>query len=335
MTEKHYGGSSSFGFKEKPEKTKNSALEIKNKKQKKMEENEESYMDEEKLVEAGKIAKQVREYALSIAKKDMLLIELAEKIESKVYELGAKPAFPVNLSIDEIAAHDTPAHNDERKTHGLLKIDIGVHIDGFVADTAISVDLENSEINKKLIDTAKKCLESAKKTVSSKISLGELGKNIEQSAKEADLLTIRNLTGHLIEEYDLHAGVSIPNYDTKQEQEIGEGVYAIEPFVTNGQGLVKDSKPSGIYVVQKPGNIRDNFAREVLSYILDEYVSLPFCSRWIVKKFGTRALIALKQIENAGILHQYAQLTEAGKGLVAQAEHTFIIKDNEVIITTD
>ena len=105
--------------------------------------------DRQKILEAGNIAKQVREYAKGIIKKGTPLLEIVEKIEEKIIELKAKPAFPTNLSIDNIAAHYTPAYNDETSSHGLLKIDFGVHIGGFIADTAFSLDLENLEENKK------------------------------------------------------------------------------------------------------------------------------------------------------------------------------------------
>jgi len=108
-------------------------------------------MKNDKIKKAGKIAKEAKEYAKSFIKKDMPLLEIAEKIENKIMELGGKMAFPTNLSINEIAAHYTPTYNDETKAHGLLKVDLGVHIDGWTADTAFSIDLENSEENKKFI----------------------------------------------------------------------------------------------------------------------------------------------------------------------------------------
>lgn len=336
MTEKHYGGSSSFGAKDtKVNTSKLIVVEPKQKKAKKeTQEKESKFEGYNEIIKAGKIASEARAFGISIAKKGTPLLEIAEKIESKIIELGGKPAFPVNLSINEIAAHDTPAHNDERVASGLLKIDLGVHIDGWVADTATSVDLENSELNKKLIKTSQDSLSNALKIVSEEISLGEIGKTIEDTAKTASFLPIHNLSGHSIENYDLHAGIMVPNYDTKQTQKIEEGLFAIEPFITNGSGAVRDSRMSGIYAIQKAGSVRDSFAREVLTYIAEEYISLPFCSRWIVKKFGTRGLIALKQIEQAGILHQYPMLIEQGNGFVAQTEHTVLIKDGKVTITT-
>ena len=113
------------------------------------------------LKKAGAIAKQAVAYAKELIKPDMLLLEIAEQIESKIDELGGKPAFPVNLSIDNIAAHYTPSWNDSSISRGLLKVDIGVQVDGYIADTAFSIDLENSEENKKLIEAAEAALEKA------------------------------------------------------------------------------------------------------------------------------------------------------------------------------
>ena len=288
----------------------------------------------EKYNKAGKITSEVVEYAKSIVKKDVLLIELAEKIEQKIYDLGGKPAFPVNLSINEVAAHATPSYNDESKAHGLLKVDIGVHIEGFAADTAFSVDLEDNEVNKGLIESAEDALKEGLKIVKHKIELREIGKVISERIKSKGFMPVVNLSGHAIKEYDLHAGVNVPNYDNGDDSELEEGVYAIEPFSTNGSGKVIDGRPSGIYQVVKQGNVRDNMAREVLKFIVEEYKTLPFCSRWIHKKFGGRGLLGLRFIEQAGLLHGFTQLVEISHGIVAQAEHTIIVQGNEVIVTT-
>ena len=287
-----------------------------------------------KLKQAGEIAKKVKELAREIAKKGTPLLEIANKIDEKITELGGKSAFPVNLSINEIAAHATPTYDDKTLAHGLLKIDIGVHIDGYVADTAFSIDLENSEENKKIIETAEEALKSALEVTNYRKELAEIGNAIEKKIKSRNLQPIINLSGHSIGRYDLHAGITIPNYDNGQDHELEEGTYAIEPFVTTGAGRVINGKPSGIYVVENEGQVRDSFAREVLKHILKEYQTLPFCSRWLVKKFGSRALIALKRLEEARILHQYPQLIEKERKPVAQAEHTIIITKKEKIVTT-
>jgi len=292
----------------------------------------------EKTKKAGKIHQDVVVYAREIIKPGMKLIDIANKIDDKIAELGAKPAFPVNLSINEVAAHSTPEFNDEEIARGLLKVDIGLQIDGYVADGAFSLDLSDGDEsieNKKLISAAEAGLKAALESIGLGVSLGEVGKSVQEAINDKGFVPIENLMGHQIKQYDLHAGLNIPNYDSEDDTEIEEGVYAIEPFATNGSGRVKNGKPSGIYKLQEEGNVRDGFAREVLVFIISEYNNLPFCSRWIVKKFGNRGLLALRQIENAGILHHYAQLVEERKGKVAQAEHTVILtSDGEKIVST-
>jgi len=335
MTEKHYGGASSFGSKSKNITSSSSAShKIKEKKSKEETKDSSKSTDYQKYMQAGKIASEAVEYARSIIKPGMKLLEIAEKIEAKILDLGAKPAFPVNLSINEIAAHSTPAFNDQTLASGLLKVDIGVHIDGYIADNALSLDLENSEENKSLIKAAESALNSALNIVKVGVKLRELGQAIENTIKKSGFQPIVNLSGHSIEIYDLHAGISIPNYDNSQEKTLESGTYAIEPFATTGSGSVRNGRPSGIYVLESPGAVRDNFARDVLQYIVEEYNTLPFCSRWIYKKFGSRGLLALKRIEEAKIIHHYHQLIEVSGKKVAQAEHTIILTEKEKIITT-
>ncbi|MBT3405364.1 type II methionyl aminopeptidase [archaeon] len=293
-------------------------------------------MEQEKIIQAGKIATQVKEYAKSFIKKDMLLLEIAKKIESKIEKLGGKSAFPTNLSINEIAAHYTPTFDDETKAHGLLKIDLGVHIDGWVADTAFSVDLENSEKNKKLIYAAEAALKNAIDLIQKeKTTLGEIGKTIQETIEAEGFSPILNLSGHSMEQYDLHAGITIPNINTQNQTELTDGLYAIEPFSTTGSGKVQDGRPSGIYQIIDDKNTRSPIAREILSYITEEHGSLPFCERWLIKKFGTKAKIALHQLESQGILHQYPQLIEISKEKVAQAENTILITKDKKIVTSE
>ncbi|HLF53900.1 MAG TPA: type II methionyl aminopeptidase [Candidatus Nanoarchaeia archaeon] len=338
MTEKQYGGATGRGMGKIESQVKTPAMMEKRKEENKMarEINSENsdLIDREKSLKAGKIASEMRKYAKSFIKKDMLLVEIADKIEAKAVELGAKPAFPTCLSINEIAAHDTPAFNDTRKAHGLLKVDFGAHIDGYIADTAFSIDLENSDENKKLIMAAEKAFLAACKKINVGTMTGEIGAAIEKEITSMGFSPVHNLSGHSIERYHLHAGITIPNYNNLQNKELQAGVYAIEPFATNGLGKIRDGKPSGIYRLEKETPVRDAFAREVLAFIYEEYQTIPFCARWIYKKFGSRGLLALRRIEEAGIVHHYAQLIEISGKNVAQAEHTVMIEKDKKTITT-
>jgi methionyl aminopeptidase len=341
MTEKQYGGATGRSSGDKslnnaPAKPLNKTPHKEQISDNKSEETKSSIETKENFLKAGKIASEVVKYAKEFIKRDMLLLEIANKIEDKIAELKGKSAFPVNLSIDETAAHDTPAFNDTRIASGLLKVDIGVHIEGCIADIAFSLDLDNNDENKKLINAAEEALKNACEKINEGVSIREVGAVIEKTIKSHGFEPIHNLSGHSIEPWSLHSGITMPNHDNSRDIKIEPGIYAIEPFATTGLGTVRDGKPSGIYRIERDGNVRDAFAREVLTFIYEEYRTLPFCSRWIQKRFGSRGLLALKRIEEAGIVHHYPQLIEVSGKKVSQAEHTLLIdKDKKKIITTE
>ncbi|HEB47090.1 MAG TPA: type II methionyl aminopeptidase [Candidatus Pacearchaeota archaeon] len=293
-------------------------------------------METDKIIRAGKIASEVKKYARSIIKKGTPLLEIAEKIESKITELGGKPAFPTNLSINNIAAHYTPGHDDKTPADGLLKVDFGVHVDGWTADNAFSLDLEGNEENKNLIEASEKALENALKIMKKDVSTDEIGGAIGETIESYDFSPVINLSGHSMEKYNLHSGINIPNINDKKNILLGEGFYAVEPFATTGSGRIHDGKPSGIYYLKEIKNVRSPAAREVLEFIKKEYNTLPFCSRWIVKKLGTKALFGLRELEARGNLHHFPQLVEVRGSKVSQAEQTVLIsKEKGVIVTTE
>jgi methionyl aminopeptidase len=288
---------------------------------------------------AGKIATQIKGYALSIIKPGIKLAEIAEKVESKIVELKGEVAFPVNLSINDIAAHYTPSLRDETIASGLLKIDLGVQINGCICDLAFSIDLTPEKKYQSIIRASDEALKSALELVKknkANTKINEIGKIIKETIEKNNLAPIRNLCGHGLTEYEIHSGITIPNYDNGNTKELGNGAFAIEPFATNGSGIVKDGQGSLIYHISKSlGQPRDNFAREVLSWLIETKKTLPFSQREVERKFGTRALFALRNLEQAGLIQEYAQLLEQEKGIVSQSETSLIIHDNQVEILVE
>jgi len=283
---------------------------------------------------AGEIAKQVIAYAKKIIKKDVLLIEIAQKIDLKIRELGGKPAFPVNLSIDDVAAHYHPFVGDESVASGLLKIDIGVHVNGYIADTAFSIDLSEDGKYEQMIKVNQKALDNALKLLEKNPSLNDIGGEIQKTIEDNGFLAIVNLSGHGLSQYEVHSGITIPNYANNNKNKLDFGAYAVEPFVTTGEGKIYEGGSSNIYALINPKNTRNSTARDILDYVMDEYKSLPFSLREMQEKFGAMARLAIKQMVQEGILHEFPQLIEKSHKPVSQAEHTFVKKDNEIIITT-
>jgi len=280
----------------------------------------------EKWRQAGKLGTETLAYAKSITKQGMSLLELTEKIEDYVEKKGAKFAFPVNLSKDEIAAHFSPQHNSEDKAEGLLKIDLGISIDGYISDLSCSIDLTSDKKYTKLIEASQKALDEAIKLIKPGQELGVIGKKIQETISKYGFAPVVNLSGHELKQYLLHAGLTVPNYDNGNTTKLKEGmVLAIEPFATNGQGLIQDGNVSGIYKFEAKHNTRDMESRKVLEFIEQEYKELPFSGRWLIKKFGTRAIFSLRALEQVNAIHQFKQLVEKTKMPVSQAEATVLV----------
>lgn len=293
----------------------------------------------ESYVEAGKIAKEVREFARGIIKPDMKLIDIAEAIDGKIFELGGEPAFPVNLSLNEIAAHYTPAKGDETVAEGILKVDIGVCVDGYIADTAFSVDLTGEGKFKEIIELNEKVLENASSVIKVGVEVREIGDATQDtlekwnSDNDSNFVMIKSLSGHSLDQDDIHAGLTISNYRNDNHSEL-EGAFAIEPFVTTGVGDIYEGQPGGIYVLQSNDSVRDRDAREVLKFIKENYKTRPFCLRWLEKENFGKLKFVISSLVKQGILHEYPMLIEKSKAPVSQAENTFVVVDGKVLVTT-
>jgi len=273
---------------------------------------------------AKEIATSALSYGADLIKERVLILDVCEKIESKVLELGGKPAFPVNISLNRVAAHYTALPDDKSVVSkgDLVKIDVGVHVNGAIGDVATTIDLGN---NKKLVEASQKALENVKALIKPGTELREIGRVIKETISSYGFSPIKNLSGHELGLYKVHAGVTIPNYDNGDVIQLEEGQHiAIEPFATDGEGKVIEGGESGIYRLDQIKPVRDFTARKVIKFIQEEYKTLPFAKRWVVKKFPNGNYI-LRLLEKENVIKQYKQLVEVGKGLVSQAETSFTV----------
>ncbi len=284
----------------------------------------------------GRIAAKIREESKRLIMVGEPLLEIAETVEQMIIDNGCRPAFPLNISINDIAAHYTP--EIECKTvleeNDFVKIDIGVMLRGAIADTAYTVDLSGK--NKALVEAAERALENAIAAIKPDVRIGEIGRIIEETITGYGFKPISNLTGHKIEKGLLHAGVEIPNVKSKDPYEFKVGeIFAVEPFATNGAGYVEDQDQVEIFSIYAPTPIRMRQSRKIAEYALTNYGLLPFAERWIRKEFQSRLLVsaALKELLESHFIKGYPVLREAERGMVSQAEHTILITadGNEVL----
>lgn len=277
---------------------------------------------------ARTISEKVIAYAKTIVKEKASILEIAEKIEKKIEELGGKPAFPVNISINENAAHYTPDIGDaiRLKENDLAKIDIGVHVDGYIWDSAFSVCIGNE--THPLIEISEKALKEALKLIKPGTKVYEISEVVEETVKGENFNPIYNLCGHGLERYNQHFFPTIPNGKNTIQDEIEQGqVIAMEVFTTNGSGLVKESYPVLIYKFRQDKPIRLFEGRKIMEEAKIRFGGLPFAKRWLTEVASPIKIdMALKQLLDMDALIGYPILKEDTGGMVAQTEETVIVK---------
>ena len=290
-------------------------------------------MDLEKIKLAGSIAAQSLAFGKELIKKGNKVLDVLDKIEGKVEELGAKPAFPAQISMNEIAAHFCPEENDETTfSDQVVSLDVGVHVDGVIGDNAVTVDLSGEHGD--LVKASRDALDAAIEVLGIGVKVADVGKAISQAIESAGFKPVRNLSGHGLGMYNVHMPPTMPNYDTGEPTVLEKGMHiAIEPFASTGAGMVHERGEPSVFALEDRKSVRVGFVRNIQKEI-EKFQGLPFTTRWISRKFSeAQVRHALNQFKLLGILREYPPLVDKNDGLVSQAEHSFYI-DDEVMVTT-
>lgn len=292
----------------------------------------------EKYKRAGKIAGEVKMEMKNFVREGMSVIEICEKAEKLVVEKGGKPAFPCNVSVNQVAAHYTSPPGDKSviPSNSLVKVDIGAQIDGYIADTAVTVCFNQEYEN--LVLAAEEALKTGTQTIQAGISTSRLGSAIQKTIKTYGCKAVSNLTGHQIGRYLIHTGKSLPNISHFIGSKIIEGeVVAIEPFVTvqGAAGRVEDTTEKTIFRFVRRKTIQSPHAQHLLDYIEKTFKTLPFSERWLrgvvpVEQYS----LAFHELLRLKCLSSYNVFIESSGKPVAQAEHTVIVVKKGCIILT-
>lgn len=277
----------------------------------------------------GEICRSIKKQLPKMIVPGASILSVAEWVESQIREAGAQPTFPVNISIDEVAAHFSPppGYKGEFREGQVVKVDFGAHIGGWPTDNAVTFDLGENE---QLVQASLDGLNAAAEVIKSRgpeATLGEIGSAIEKAITSQGFQPIVNLTGHSMSQWILHKGLSIYNYSTGSDRKIGEGLFAVEPFATAGSGRVKNGPASEIYKLLKQKQQRLPNLRSLVNEI-KKFNTLPFCSRWVSHPEYLGLLV------KDGTLHNYPLLVEVSGGIVSQAENTFLVEDGRVEVIT-
>lgn len=295
-------------------------------------------MQLEDYLKAGSIAGEVRE---NVRKTDWIgstLAEICDYVESEIIKRGAKCAFPVNTSMNEIAAHYTAEPNDPKTVSDtdLVKIDLGVQINGYIADTAVTVNYDPQY--DQMVQTAEDALQNAMSMIKAGVKSKDVGRTIQKTIQDMGFKPIANLSGHSLDQYTIHAGKTVPNMWTIGSFSFSENeAYACEPFVTtkNALGFVRNGKIKNIFALVSRKKTKDDEADRLTDYIWNNFNMLPFALRWLLKEWEEKEARRLLEIlVKKKVVHAYAILVEANGKTVAQAEHTFIPTQSGATVTT-
>lgn len=276
---------------------------------------------------AGGILKIVKDESRKLVTDGYKVIDLVEFIEKRVVEMGGFPAFPCNVSINSVAAHYTPNLNTDLalKSGDYVKIDIGCHIEGCIADTAYTVKVDEKDDD--LIKATQEALSNAIAAVEPGVKTNYIGKVIEDTIKDFHYNPIKELSGHGLKPYILHSGITIPNYNSNVGSKLKEGdILAIEPFASTKAGKLKNSEEVYIFKYIRDRPLRDPNSKKLLNIIKQNYKTLPFAERWLEKDYSDLKInFSLRNLIRSNVIYPYNVLLDSEGGLVSQAENSLIV----------
>jgi methionyl aminopeptidase len=290
----------------------------------------------DKILKAGRIAAIVRrEGAAKLKVPGASFLHVMDYCENRIKEGGGEVAW-AQMAVNDVAAHFCPEEHDMHVSNegDLIKIDIGVHLGGWIADNAMTVEVGSSRKYADHMKASRNALRAAIKLVEPGRELWELGEAQMSEAEALGLTTIKNLSGHTIEQYKVHAGISIPTFNNKSKIQLKEGMQiAIEPFCTEGDGFVKEKGNPTIWMMRKNANARSPYAKKIVQEVAP-LNGLPFTNRWLSRKIGRGpTALGLKALHQQGAITAYPPLAERTGGMVAQYEHSMIVGEKAEIYT--
>ena len=288
------------------------------------------------LRRAGKIVKECREWAVENIRPGVQVRHVLETIEAMARERGGVPAFPAQSSRNHVAAHycSPPADPLAYEEGDCVKVDIGVHVDGYIADSAASVDLSADGRWAGLVAASADALTAAIATVGDGVEVAEVGAAIERTILAAGYQPVRNLTGHGLARWKVHCAPQIPNYRDGAKGRLRAGtVVAIEPFACTGRGYIRERGKAEVFMMVRPPRNARGLDRAILREI-DSWRGLPIARRYLLDFDAELVEETLSKLARQGSLMRYPPLVEEDGVMVAQTEHTMVITSDGVEVTT-
>lgn len=255
-------------------------------------------------------------------------------------------AFPIGFSVNNVCAHDSTYLNDNRilNKNDILKIDIGIHYNGYIIDSAQTIIVDNDINNmdtktQNLINSTIDATNTAIKNSGVDVRLYELSEKIYETLSSYDeIKPIWALGGHNIKQYQIHGGKLIlcKPHEIQQNIKMEEDeIYAIETFASTGTGYLMNLDNVTHYKQNKFDNKSKKFMKHMIckDYIINRN-GLPFNNRWIVEQLNNndKVIKELNTLVNSRMFEQYPPLSDMDRNAkTSQLEHTIYVKESGVI----
>lgn len=289
------------------------------------------------LDEAGRVSASALTMAKKITRPGARLLDIAEGLEDYIKQQGCECTFPVNISVNSDAAHYTPTFNDGAvvREGDVVKVDLGARKRDAITDSAVTMCF--SDAHHKMVEACDSALEAALSVAKAGRQVCDIGMAVEKVVKEAGYKPVENLGGHGLAAGELHADVFIPNFDNGDKTELEEGqTVAVEVFITDGKGLVRDGDFLQIFQRISEAKPRSNDFRQISDFISSSYGTYPFAVRWLVKQFNSefRVKATLSELYRLGALESFPVLVEEEGGIVVQSEVTAVVEGDSCRVVT-
>lgn len=298
------------------------------------------------LRKAAEVHRQVRQYAQKFIKPGLTLTEIVNGIEDSVRALTghdgltegdsliAGMGFPTGVSLNHCAAHYTPNAGNKivLQQEDVMKVDIGVHVNGNICDSAFTVTFDPVYDN--LLAAVKDATNTGVKAAGIDVRMSDIGELVQEAmesyeveikGKTYPVKAIRNLNGHDIIPYTIHGGKSVPIVKSSDHTKMEEGeVFAIETFGSTGKGYVRDDMEISHYAKKadvSPASLRVSSAKKIYSAITKNFGTLPFCRRYLDRLGHEKYLLGLNSLVAAGVVEAYPPLCDIKGSYTAQYEH--------------
>ena len=287
------------------------------------------------FIRAGALAREARAYGKSLIQKGASYFDVITRIQQKIVNLGAIPAFPPQIALDDVAAHFLPMPGEDIIfSDQVVKLDVGVCYQGAIGDCAVTIDLSGKY--QKLVDAAEMALLNAENSLHVGQPIRNIGRIIAETIHSFGFNPIKNLSGHGLGEYIIHMSPTIPNYEDNSRGIIKPGMtFAIEPFATDGAGLIKESGQSAIFGLGRPRPLKSQLAKGLLEQIRS-FSGLPFAIHDLIEdNYPIEKVVkGLDELLKLSVVIGYPPLVEQRKGIVAQAENSVLVDEKGIITIT-